>query len=229
MKRILIISDNEIIKDRFFNTDPFLKNTPHYFKIVSSTGQFTVDLSELDQITDIINNFDLVISFHCTQIFPKELYENIRCINIHPGFNPHNRGYFPHVHSIINGLPAGVTIHEINGTIDGGDIIYQEKIEVESWEISSDVYKRIIDVEWTMFKIHINDIISGNYEISPAGIGNYNSKYDFTELCELNINKKDTLKNHLNLLRALTHESYNNAYFIDDDGTKVYVKISFEK
>jgi hypothetical protein len=52
-------------------------------------------------IDDLCRSYDVIISWHCRQIFPKELIERVRCINIHPGFNPYNRGYFPHVFSDI--------------------------------------------------------------------------------------------------------------------------------
>src|ERR1035441_6956770 len=71
----------------------------------------------------LLKDFGLVISLHCRQIFPQALVSGIRCINFHPGFNPHNRGWFPHVFSMINGKPAGITIHEMDEQIDHGLII----------------------------------------------------------------------------------------------------------
>ena len=45
----------------------------------------------------IISDFDLVLSLHFKQLFPQKLADNVKCINIHPGYNPFNRGWFPQV------------------------------------------------------------------------------------------------------------------------------------
>ena len=37
--------------------------------------------------------------------------------------------------------------------------------------------------------------------------------------------KKDTFRNHINKLRALTHGDFMNAYFLDEKGNKVYLKL----
>lgn len=229
MKRILIISDNGIIRDKITNKDPFLKDIKHYIKVVASNGHGSMNLSDLNVVNEIIDFYDLVISFHCTQIFPKDLYEKVSCINIHPGLNPYNRGYFPHVHSIINGLPAGITIHEINGIIDGGNVIYQEEISINEYDTSKDVYDRLIEREYEIFKEKINIIIDGNYEAIPIESGNYNSMDDYIKMCQIDLGENNTFEHHINVLRALSHDPYDNAYFIDSDGNKVYVKITLEK
>src|SRR5690349_14011177 len=83
-----------------------------------------------DDVGEVIKSYDLVISYHCRQLFPRKLVESVRCINIHPGLNPFNRGWYPGVFSIVNGLPAGATIHEIDEKIDHGPAIAQKNIEV---------------------------------------------------------------------------------------------------
>ncbi len=82
-------------------------------------------LKECDN--SFFDKYILFISLHCKQIFPQRLTDNYRCINIHPGYNPYNRGWFPQVFSILNKNTAGVTIHEIDQELDHGPIIYQEK------------------------------------------------------------------------------------------------------
>ncbi|MEL6562249.1 MAG: formyltransferase family protein, partial [Bacteroidota bacterium] len=45
--------------------------------------------------------------------------------------------------SLINGLPAGVTIHEIDEKLDHGNIIDQIKVEVQSTDTSYTLYQRV--------------------------------------------------------------------------------------
>lgn len=175
-------------------------------------------------------NYEIIFSLHCKQIFPKELVEKVRCINIHPGYNPYNRGWYPQVFSILNGLPFGVTIHEIDPKIDHGPIIIREKIEIEPQDTSLSVYEKVIDVEMELLDKHLLDIINKNYNfvIIPSE-GNINYKKDFYNLKELDLNNVDTLENHIKKLRALSHGNYKNGYFIDKEGNKIYIKIELSK
>jgi len=178
----------------------------------------------------LIKNYDLIISAHCKQIFPRELVENVRCINIHPGYNPYNRGWYPQVFSINNKLPAGVTVHLMDEYLDHGPIIYQEKIDIYDWETSKDVYNRILKLEIEMLKNNIQNIVNNNYDIiHPTSEGNINSIKDFNDLCKLDLEEKLTMKEAIDKLRALTHGDFKNAYFYDEKGNKIYVKIQLIK
>ena len=134
MKRLLIISDNVSICSRIneilesknnivitFATSPF-SNLGSFEKVLDKKV-FTYDLRISENLEIIIESYDLVISIHCKQLFPKKMIDNVRCFNVHPGYNPINRGWYPQVFAIINDLEVGATIHEITEDLDGGAII----------------------------------------------------------------------------------------------------------
>ena len=188
-----------------------------------------IDFIDDNYVNSIITNYNLVISLHARQIFPNKLVKGIRCVNIHPGYNPYNRGWFPHVFSLINGLPMGATIHEMDEHIDHGPIIIQEQLNPYSWDDSSTIYKRLLKLELKLIKENIVKIIEHDYTLKvPETEGNLNYISDFAKLCKLDLNEKNSFENFANKLRALTHEDYKNAYFIDKNtNKKVFVKISF--
>jgi methionyl-tRNA formyltransferase len=225
--RILIISDNDHIGKSILSIIQDYDGKTCSARLIESKS---VDMkSDLD-LESIIKNNDLVISAHSKKIFPKKLTESIRCINIHPGFNPYNRGWFPQVFSINNGLPAGATIHIIDELLDHGDIIIRERVEIDDIDTSLSLYNKIIEKEIEIFKKVLPDIITGNIKSeSPEIEGNVNYKSDFNNLCELDMNRTGTLKEHIDLLRSLSHGEYDNAYFINDRGEKIYVKINLKK
>ena len=236
-KNILIISDNEPLVNRFkaligkglfeghifaFAFSP--KNIPLAEKYAGSTAFFPINVKI--QYRDIIEQYDLVISLHCKQLFPPELVRGIRCVNVHPGLNPHNRGWFPQVFSILNGKPCGATIHEIDEQLDHGGIIAQKEVKIESWDTSLTAYNKILDAEMELIEAHMADIIEGKYQTTkPEHEGNLNLKKDFDALCQIQLTDTDTFQNHLNRLRALTHGNYMNAYYLDENGQKVFVKL----
>jgi dTDP-4-amino-4,6-dideoxyglucose formyltransferase len=178
---------------------------------------------------EILERYNLVISIHCKQIFPSEIVNSIRCINVHPGFNPYNRGWFPHVFSIINGLKAGVTIHEMDDQIDHGKIIVQQDCPIFSWDTSDTVYRRLLKLEYDLLISYYPIIRDGKYiAFHPIAEGNINFKKDYESLKCFNLDEVSNFRDFVNRLRALTHSEYKNAYFINESGQKVFMKIIFE-
>jgi methionyl-tRNA formyltransferase len=178
----------------------------------------------------IVSNFQLVISAHCLQLFPKELVSKVRCINIHPGYNPINRGWYPQIFSIIHDLPIGATIHEMDEQLDHGAIIARRFADKYIWDTSLSIYERILQIEIELFSENFESIIYNTYKtITPEEEGNLFLKKDFKNLCLIDLNKEGSFLEFYNLLRALSHSSHKNAYFIDPvSGKKIFLKLEVE-
>lgn len=178
------------------------------------------------EMTELINNYDLIISVHCFQFFPKDLVESVRCVNVHPGYNPINRGWYPQVFAIIHDLPIGATIHEMDDKLDNGGIIARDFVEKYEWDTSLTLYERVLEKEVGLFEEHFNEIIKGDYKLTkPESEGNLFKKKDFKELCEIDINAIGTFGDFYNLLRALSHGEYKNAYFVPACKKKIFLKL----
>ena len=133
------------------------------------------------------------------------------------------------VFSIINGLPAGVTIHEIDEKLDHGPIIVQKEYKIEPWDTSGSAYAKIMEIEKELVLEHFPSIMEGTYQaIPPVNEGNINYKKDFEQLKFLDLNEVGTFRDFLNRLRALSHNDYRNAYFIDQSGSKIFVRVIFD-
>ena len=233
--KICIFTDNAYIYEGFCALLPrFPEHTFDFFyspqnRAFSPRENFR-PLRLKEQNTDFYDRYDLFLSLHSKQLFPDELVENHLCINVHPGLNPHNRGWFPQVFSILNGLPVGVTIHRMDRKLDHGPILWQEELPIYLQDTSNDVYDRILAKELELLDKHLGDILTGNYTLTPmAEEGNINYKADFDALCPIDLKEPATYGAVIDRLRALTHAPYQNAYFIDADGKKVYVGITLRK
>ena len=179
------------------------------------------------QARSIVAEYSLVISAHCLQFFPKELVENVRCINIHPGYNPLNRGWYPQVFSIINDLPIGATIHEMDEKLDHGPIIVRDLVDKYVWDTSLTLYDKVLEKELSLFRENFDAIVDGVYEkTDPEAGGNFYSKSDFERICAIDLDRAGTFRDFYDLMRALSHGDYRNAYFIDEaSGEKIYLKL----
>ena len=65
------------------------------------------------------------------------------CVNVHPALLPYNRGAYPNVWSIVDGSPAGVTIHFVDEGIDTGDIIAQAQVVIEPVDTGESLYRKL--------------------------------------------------------------------------------------
>lgn len=241
-KKILVLSDNSYLLKQFIQVLSDKDIDIDLFTFCYSSNNNNFDDSEFteikiyplnlrNEIQDIIDSYFLIFSIHCKQIFPKDIVNKVKCINIHPGYNPYNRGWFPQVFSINNGLKLGGTIHEMDELVDHGPIIAQESVEIDMSDTSLSAYKKVQQIEIKLLYENIESIINNTYTSSPpTHEGNYNSKLDFQKLCELNLQQIDTLENHINLLRSLSHGDFKNAFFIDKKtGKKIFIKVELFK
>lgn len=187
-------------------------------------------LNVKENVEEILQSYNLIISYHCRQLFPSEIVRQIRCINIHPGFNPYNRGWYPGAFSVANGLPTGATIHEIDEKIDNGPIIAQKQIEILPEDTSGTVYPKIIQAEYDLLDKWFMPMLTGDYQtFLPKEKGNLNYKKDYYAFQELDLNETVKVGDFINRLRALTHAPYQNAYYFDPtSGKKIFISINLK-
>lgn len=236
---ILVVTDNQYIFENFNNIISDEKYKTFNFKFFYSyknknmrekyfNSEIFKPINIKNELENIIENYTIVISLHCKQIFPKKLVNSVKCINVHPGFNPYNRGWYPQVFSIINKFDCGVTIHYIDEYLDHGKILFQEKVEMNDWDTSLSLYNRIQEKEVELLKRNLYDILTKNLKGIEVEEGNLNTLEDFNKLCKIDLNEKLTMKEAIDKLRALSHGDYKNAYFISN-GNKIFLKLKLER
>lgn len=224
-----IQSNSRLIKDRQFTfaCHPSNKNLSN--KLIG--GYEVVPLNIKSASAMIARSYDLIISAHCKQIFPAEIIDACTCINIHPGLNPFNRGWYPQVFSIFNKKPLGATIHKIDEQLDHGEIIAQQTVEVYSVDNSLSAYNRVQEAEIRLINDNLERILDNTFMSQPmTKEGNVNLKKDFDALCEIDLNEQLTFGEAIDRLRALTHPPFKNGFFVDSEtGGKVWISVTLEK
>jgi len=163
------------------------------YKIVQH-GQQILTKKILDQ------NFDLIISFGYKIIIKKKLLDHLKkpIINLHISYLPYNRGSHPNFWSFIDNTPKGVSIHEINKSIDSGKLIVRKRIifkKLENHTFNS-TYKILIRGIEILFKKNFSTIISEKYnKININTKGTYHSKKELPKsMISWNMKVKDYLK-----------------------------------
>ena len=83
------------------------------------------------------NKIDIILLFVGYILKDKILKAPRICIlNKHSSILPSNKGIFPIFWALIKNEPIGVTIHKVNGEIDGGEIVLQKEYKKhEHWSV----------------------------------------------------------------------------------------------
>lgn len=164
--------------------------------------------------------FGYIISSNLLDIFP------LGCINVHPSFLPYNRGAYPNVWSILEGTPAGATIHYVNSGIDTGDIIAQEEVPVEPIDTGKTLYHKL---EYACVKIFMDAwpiIRAGNACCIPQSDNKstYHRSKDVEKIDEIDLNRTYMARELIDTIRARTFSPYPGAYFLSGK-RKVYMRL----
>ena len=195
------------------------------------TNTEVYDINNLEKIIYSKKNIDYLICVYWPYLLKKEVInQSSNTINFHPAYLPINRGWYPHVHSIIDGSPAGVTLHEINENADEGDIIVQKKIKIPQNFCAGEAYKLLQNKILTLFKenwelIKSEKIVKTKQKHS---FSNYHKKNEIKKLDFIDIKLKEN-RDLINQLRARSFGEKGFAYFIDDDGDKVFMNLKLSK
>ncbi|PHV70895.1 hypothetical protein CS063_07680 [Sporanaerobium hydrogeniformans] len=241
MKKILVISDSlfllqnfyRICEERHYNKEQFdirfcASNKAFLERYKGRTDIGPISIKE--SVEAILKTYDLVLSLHCNDKLPAILVNQLPCVNLHPGYNPCNRGKFPYVFSILNKKALGVTLHLMDEELDHGPIIVRKKLEIEAWDTMDTLYDKLLQLEVEVLEAHIESLLNGTFTtFLPEEEGNINYAKDFHQLKALDLEQEMTLGEAIDLLRALTHKDINNAYFYDSKKNKVFVKIFLDK
>lgn len=175
---------------------------------------------------------DLIIASGFQHIVPPDILNIPKkgCINLHPGYLPHTRGFNPNVWSIIESQPAGATLHYMDDEIDTGDIIARTKVEKSFADDGKSLYRRIECAAVELFKNTWPDIERGEVEtVSQCEADStYHVKQDFVDVCEINPKNTVRTKDFIDRLRALTFHPFENAY-MEIDGTRYYIEVDITK
>jgi methionyl-tRNA formyltransferase len=223
---IKIISDSIYKSYSFtFAISPFSKQSDFI-----NIETIVLDLRKNENIDYILLKYFIVFSIHCKQIFPDKLINSVKCINVHPGYNPINRGWYPQVFSIYYDLPIGATIHEIDSQLDHGKIIVRSFVEKKFYDTSLSLYNRIVEKELDLLRTHMLNILENNYHsYDPEDEGFLYTKNDFNKLCKIDLNEIGTCKQFIDKLRSLSHGDFKNCFYIDiDTGKKIFIKIMLD-
>ena len=174
---------------------------------------------------------DFIITVYWAYLLTPDVINSVKgSINFHPALLPINRGWFPHVHSIIDGSPLGVTLHRIDEGADTGPVWVQKEIDLLSTDTAKSIYDLLQREMVELFKNNWNAIKSG--KLTPQAQDNskaiYHKKNEIELLDFIDLDKETTARELINKLRARSFGDLGFAYF-EDEGDRIHVNLRLSK
>ena len=150
-------------------------------------------------------------------------------VNLHPSYLPFNRGNHPNVWSIVEGTPAGVTLHYMDEGIDTGDVIVQQRVEVDPTDTGETLYRKLERAAVELFKQNWSLVQSGSPPRHPqTGPGTFHRSRDLGRLDRIDPDRTYVARELIDILRARTFPPYEAAY-IEVDGRRIQIRLELDE
>ncbi len=140
-------------------------------------------------------------------------------LNLHTSYLPYNRGMYPNVWPLLDGSPAGVTLHWIDKHVDTGPIVARRQCNVQPWDTAESLYHRLQDLGYHLFVETWPAIVKGHTEGVPQRALAGGSQHHSSELASVTFTDLDaptTARTVLNVLRARTFPPHEGVRYVDD-------------
>lgn len=179
----------------------------------------TIDaVRKLDPQIGISAFFGYILQSQWLEMFP--------CVNIHSGLLPYNRGVFTNVWSIIDRTPSGVSIHDMDEGVDTGDIISQCKVPIEPIDTGETLYQRLEEAAVILFKSTWPMIRNGEAPriAQNPNEGTTHRIADVERIDRIDLDRKYTARELIDIIRARTFAGYRGAYFMYE-GRRIHLSL----
>jgi methionyl-tRNA formyltransferase len=153
-------------------------------------------------------------SVHYPRVLKPHLIAKYRKIyNLHPGYLPWGRGFYPVFWAMWERTPAGATLHEISEGVDEGAIVAQTRVEFDEGDTGGSLHGRVREAERQLFITHWEKIVAGDEIVARAqeveGRGSSHLKREFFELKERAPWREMSGEDLMRLARCLTFPGYS--------------------
>ena len=147
-------------------------------------------------------------------------------VNLHPSYLPNNRGHYPNVWSIVDGTPAGATLHYVDTGVDTGDIIARRRERVDPVDTGESLYRKLERACVALFKETWPLIRAGRAPRVPQnpGEGTAHRSADAERGAAIDLDRTYTARALIDLIRARTFPPYPGCFFVHE-GRKVYLRL----
>lgn len=195
-------------------------------------GEDITKAEKLDEAEKLFRErvFAWIVSAGFREIVPDSMLQSAtKTCNVHPSLLPWGKGADPNVWAIVEGEPAGVSIHEMASSVDAGPIYAQQEVVTTLGDTGKTLYDKLLHAAGQLFEQRWPEIRDG--ELSPrpqAAGGSYHRRADSDALKSIAPDEVVTWRKALDILRALTFPPYKNI-IIEEGDRRYHVEVKLEE
>lgn len=178
------------------------------------------------------SQLELALNVHLPVIIRRELLSTPRrgWLNLHPAFLPYNRGWHTPSWAILDGTPAGVSLHRMVEQVDAGEILAQRRVDVLIDDTAHSLYQRLLDAEFELLRsewgrVRDQDPWSTRPNELSAGTEHRRSELLSSSVRELDAGELIEVGEMLDRLRALTTNTWDEAVRVRVGDRQVLVRV----
>lgn len=175
--------------------------------------EFSSDLWDRPEFRHELKKANFGISSLFGHIIPRQILEHFGpgLINLHPSLLPIGRGADPVFWAKIEGLPQGVTIHQIDKGIDTGPILAQREYKSHVMQTSGEIYRDLTKMLYELFVEFYPSWELSAYAKKQEGKSTYHNSSQMEKIRkDLLVDSSEILK-IANLIQALTYDDGRSA------------------
>jgi methionyl-tRNA formyltransferase len=155
----------------------------------------------------------VAFSVHYPRIIRPHLIARYRNIyNLHPGYLPWGRGFYPVFWALWENTPAGATLHEITAGVDEGPVVGQIQVDYDEADTGGSLHEGVRMAEEQLFRDFWPSISAGRplpAVEQPQSGGSAHLKKEFFELKQQARWEEMTASELVKLVRCLSFPGYS--------------------
>lgn len=174
---------------------------------------------------------DFALSVHFPDLVRTPALEAPRMgwLNLHPAYLPFNRGWHTPTWAILDGTPAGATLHVMVEEVDAGPIVARRLVPVMPSDTADSLYQRLLAVEVELLCDVWPRVAAGDWELQPnvKGEGSAHRAADLfhDDVQRIDRDELATAGRLIDRLRALTTNDVSEAAWFEQDGVRYRMRL----
>lgn len=167
---------------------------------------------------------DYLVCVHFPYMIRRAVLDTASCgvLNLHPSYLPFNRGWHTPSWAILDGTPAGASLHYMAESLDSGDVVCQQQIAVDPADTAHTLYLRLKALERDVFVEGWSRLRDGRScrQPQPHELATQHRRQSLFDPAVQRIDLQESVPagDLLRRLRALTTSRLDEAaYFLDGD------------
>jgi methionyl-tRNA formyltransferase len=175
---------------------------------------------------------DYIVCVHFPYILRRPILDAAHAgvLNLHPAYLPFNRGWHTPSWAILDGTPAGASLHYMDESLDTGAVVHRKEAAIDPADTAHTLYRKLKALEVEVFKEGWQRIREGRREGVPQPSSPYTAHrrqalFD-PGVQRLDLDERVVTADLLRRLRALTTNRLDEAAYFESGSRRYRVQIT---